>query len=74
MTVRYLSHQHVTTLVLTSPVDFYNLFPRYQEEASYCVSFGKDFQETNIKKIECNMKNIYVDARLQLGPLVEDVV
>ena len=65
MTMRHLSHQHGTTLVLTPP-KYYQVFFWYQREF---VNLGKDFQETKIKKIVCNMEDHHDDPRPQLGPL-----
>ena len=42
-TIRHLSHQHGTTLVLTSI--------RYREESSIFVGLGKEFQETKSKRL-----------------------
>ena len=65
-TIRHLSHQHGTTLVLT-PI-------RYREESSIFVDLGKEFQETKIKKIVCNMSDRHTDPHSQLDPLAEEVV
>ena len=73
-TMRHLSHQHGTTLVLTPPEKIYYLFPWYEEEASYFVDLGKEFQETKIKKIVCNVNYRCADPRPQLSPLAEEVV
>ena len=71
-TIRHLSHQHGTTLVLTP--EYYQLFSWDQQQSTLFVDLGKDFQETKIKKIICNMKDRHTDPRPQLSPLAEEVV
>ena len=70
-TMRHLSHQHGTTLVLT-PLEYSHLFSRDQQKSSLFVDLGKEFQKTKIKKIVCNM--YYNDPLPQLSPLAEEVV
>ena len=61
-----MRHLNGTTLVLT-PIC-------YQEESSLLVDLGKEFQETKIKKIVCNMTDRHTDPHSQLDPLAEEVV
>ena len=68
-TMRYL---YGTTLVLTP--EHYHFFSWNQLESNLFVDLGKDFQETKIKKIVCNMKDLDTDPRPQLSPLAEEVV
>ena len=68
-TMRYL---YGTTLVLTP--EHYHFFSWDQLESNLFVDLGKDFQETKIKKIVCNMEDHHDDPRPQLGPLAEEVV
>ena len=68
-TMRYL---YGTTLVLTP--EHYRFFSWDQLESDLFMDLGKDFQETKIRKIVCNMKDLDTDPCPQFSPLAEEVV
>ena len=68
-TMRHLSHQHGTTLVLAQADGFFFL-----NRHSFFEDLCKDFKETKIKKIVCNKKDFTPDPHPQLSPLAEELV